>query len=44
MLYKKRKENIILMYFFQMKRHMPRKLDERIYMEERIFEFIRKYL
>ncbi|CAF4021420.1 unnamed protein product [Rotaria sp. Silwood2] len=25
-------------------RHMPRKFDERYYMEERIFEFIRKYL
>jgi dipeptidyl-peptidase-4 len=29
---------------FPDERHMPRKLDERIYMEERIFEFIRKYL
>lgn len=29
---------------FPDERHMPRKLDERVYMEERIFEFIRKYL
>lgn len=29
---------------FPDERHMPRKLDERIYMEERIFEYIRKYL
>lgn len=29
---------------FPDERHMPRKLNERIYMEERIFEFIRKYL
>ncbi|CAF3301685.1 unnamed protein product [Rotaria socialis] len=29
---------------FPDERHMPRKFDERIYMEERVFEFIRKYL
>lgn len=29
---------------FPDERHMPRRLDERIYMEDRIFEFIRKYL
>ncbi|CAF2491403.1 unnamed protein product [Rotaria sp. Silwood2] len=29
---------------FPDERHMPRKLDERIYMEDRIFEFIRKSL
>ena len=29
---------------FPDERHMPRKLDERIYMEERVFEYIRKYL
>lgn len=29
---------------FPDERHMPRKLDERIYMEERISEYIRKYL
>lgn len=29
---------------FPDERHMPRKLDERIYMEERVFEFVRKYL
>jgi len=29
---------------FPDERHMPRRLDDRIYMEERIFEFIRKNL
>ncbi|CAF1526567.1 unnamed protein product, partial [Adineta steineri] len=29
---------------FPDERHMPRKIDDRIYMEDRIFEFIRKNL
>ncbi|CAF0765270.1 unnamed protein product [Adineta ricciae] len=29
---------------FPDERHMPRKLDDRIYLEDRIFEYIRKYL
>lgn len=29
---------------FPDERHMPRKLDDRVYMEDRIFEFIRKNL
>ncbi|UJR25472.1 hypothetical protein I4U23_006818 [Adineta vaga] len=29
---------------FPDERHMPRKVDDRIYLEDRIFEFIRKYL
>ena len=29
---------------FPDERHMPRKLDDRIYMEDRMFQFITKYL